>query len=279
MKRLVIIVPYRAREAHLKEFVPALRAYFTRDKRDREIPYRVLIVEQSCDLPFNRGALLNIGFKLTCAETDYVCLHDVDYLPIRADYSWSDVPVCIIWYGAERRPIAPGRSHLTTKHDPATLFGGAVLMPNAIFAQVNGCANSYWGWGYEDRDLRERLVASGIRVGSRQGTFQPLPHDNEGYRPNGSGMSMTPIAAVNKRLAKLRWSIGANNAMQADGLNNVSFEIIIRETIPNTPEQRSALWERVTVKLLMRPSPEHLEATGRNGTMPALPLKAGSEAS
>ena len=104
MKRLAIVVPYRAREAHLKIFVPALRTYFTRDKLDREIPYRVVIVEQADDLPFNRGALKNIGFKLSFADADYVCFHDVDYVPVWADYRWSDVPVRIIWYGVEQRP-------------------------------------------------------------------------------------------------------------------------------------------------------------------------------
>src|ERR1043165_5376889 len=171
MKKLAIVVPYRAREAHLKAFVPALRAYFTRDKLDCEIPYRVLIIEQSSDLPFNRGALRNIGFELACAETDYVCFHDVDYLPIWADYSWSDFPIRIIWHGAETSAIAPGRSHLVAIHDPATFFGGVVLMPNSIFSQVNGYANSYWGWGYEDNDLRKSLTTCGIHGGWRQWTF------------------------------------------------------------------------------------------------------------
>jgi glycosyl transferase family 7 (putative galactosyltransferase) len=259
MKQLAIVVPYRAREAHLKAFVPALRAYFTRDKLDRDIPYRVLIIEQSSDLPFNRGALRNIGFKLACAETDYVCFHDVDYLPIWADYRWSDVPTRIIWYGAERCAIAPGQSNLAAVHDPVTFFGGVVLMPNAIFEQVNGYANSYWGWGYEDNDLRERLIASGIHIGSRDGTFQPLQHDNEGYRLDGS---MTPIATVNGQIGKSRWLAGADNAMQADGLKNVSYEIVSRVPIPDTPGQRPAVWEKITVKLLMRPSPEQLEAIG-----------------
>jgi hypothetical protein len=44
----------------------------------------VLIVEQSSELPFNRGALLNIGFELCSGETDYVCFHDLEYLPIWA---------------------------------------------------------------------------------------------------------------------------------------------------------------------------------------------------
>jgi hypothetical protein len=257
MKRLAIIVPYRAREAHLKAFLPALRMHFTRDKLGREIPYRVLIIEQSSDLPFNRGALKNIGFKLSCADADYVCFHDIDYLPILADYSWSDVPVRIIWYGLQERPIMPGRSNRTVRHDPATFFSAVVLMPNSIFTQVNGYANSYWGWGSEDVDLRNRLITSGAYLGRRDGTFQPLDHDNEGFRPDGS---RAPIGLVNRRIFLSRWSIGSDNAMHADGLKNVSYEIVNRVTISNILEQRSALWEKVTVKLLMQPSLEQLEA-------------------
>jgi|SRR5579862_477383 len=78
MKRLSVVVPYRAREAHLRFFVTELRNYFNRDKLDREIPYQVLIVEQNSELPFNRGALCNIGFALSRDDSDYTCFHDVD---------------------------------------------------------------------------------------------------------------------------------------------------------------------------------------------------------
>jgi N-terminal region of glycosyl transferase group 7/N-terminal domain of galactosyltransferase len=263
MKRLAIVVPFRAREVHLRVFVPALRAYFTRDKIDREIPYSVLIVEQATDLPFNRGALKNIGFALCSGESDYVCFHDVDYLPIWADYSWSAVPSCIVWYGAEQRPLRPGRSELIVNHDLDEFCGGAVLMPNSIFAKVNGYANSYWGWGFEDGDLRNRLAMSGIEFGRRKGTFQALAHDNEGFRLDPMMRPvLTQMALINFQTCNARWSTNGDNKMQVDGLKNLSYEIVNRQPIPDTPDQRPAVWEKVTVKLLMRPSPEHLKAHG-----------------
>jgi hypothetical protein len=73
VKRLNVVVPYRERQAHLKAFVPLLRAYFARDKIDHVIPYRVFIVEQENGLPFNRGAINNIGFVLGREESDYRC--------------------------------------------------------------------------------------------------------------------------------------------------------------------------------------------------------------
>jgi N-terminal region of glycosyl transferase group 7 len=44
-KRLAIIVPYRDRDAHLSALIPHLWAYFQRDKADRNVPYRVIVVE------------------------------------------------------------------------------------------------------------------------------------------------------------------------------------------------------------------------------------------
>src|SRR5207244_1323997 len=69
--RLSIVVPYRERPEQLARFVPHLNAYFTRDKLDKDIPWRLTIVEQAAGQDFNRGLLKNIGFLLTEAEADY----------------------------------------------------------------------------------------------------------------------------------------------------------------------------------------------------------------
>jgi hypothetical protein len=49
----------------------------------------------------------NVGFMLLRERIDYVCFHDVDYLPIWADYSLVDTPTMIVWYGFESRPLDP----------------------------------------------------------------------------------------------------------------------------------------------------------------------------
>ena len=92
---------------HLKRLLGHLTMYFTRDKLDSTIPVRLLVIEQVGTMPFNAGALRNAGFLLAERSSDYTCFHDVDYLPIWADYSIPDQPSCIVWYGAEARPIDP----------------------------------------------------------------------------------------------------------------------------------------------------------------------------
>jgi hypothetical protein len=217
MKKLCIVVPYRRREAHLQQFVPHLRLYFTRDKTDCAIPYRVLIVEQTDGLPFNRGALKNVGYVLGSADSDYTCFHDVDYLPIWADYSWPDKPMPIAWYGADVRPIAPNRSNRVTIANPDRFFGAVVLVPNRDFERINGYSNSYWGWGFEDTDLQFRFDSARIAWGRRRGSFQALDHDNQGFNLDGTP---SPIAQVNERLFKGRWPIESKGTASPETLSD-----------------------------------------------------------
>jgi glycosyl transferase family 7 (putative galactosyltransferase) len=263
MKRLAIIVPYRDRQQHLDQFVPHMRAYFARDKLDKAIDYRVLIVEQERGLPFNRGALKNAGFLLTEAQSDYSCFHDIDYLPIWADYSFAEEPTPIVWYGAEERPIAPGRTNRVAKHDLEHFFGGALIVPNSAFRAVNGYSNDYWGWGYEDEDIKTRIAVAGIATSRRKGTFLPLVHDSEGFKLDATP---SPIALVNQQLVQERWAAGLPAA--ADGLSGLEFEVISRANLPDPLPERTATWELVKVRLLGRPSREQEEALAAAGARP-----------
>jgi hypothetical protein len=91
--------------------------------------------------------LLNIGFKAAKnMGCDYVVFHDVDMLPIDIDYSYSDTPI-----------------HLATDNIPfESYFGGITLFPTELFEKINGFSNLYWGWGFEDDDLRYRCVRYGV---------------------------------------------------------------------------------------------------------------------
>jgi hypothetical protein len=109
----------------------------------------VHIVEQLGNDPFNRGRLLNAGFVMTKDAADYFCFHDVDYLPIWADYSYVERPTRLICHGVVR------------VENYEQLFGGVVAFNRADFERINGYSNDYWGWGYEDVDLRLRCIRAG----------------------------------------------------------------------------------------------------------------------
>jgi hypothetical protein len=184
-RRLAIIIPYRNRRHHIAKLLPHLISYFHRCHRTDILDTRVVVVEQADDLPFNRGALLNAGFLTVENEVDYVCFHDVDYLPMWADYSYPSSPTRIVWWGMNKRPLRAGDLSRQTIA-PRKGLGAVTLFTTQTFRAINGCSNRYQGWGFEDKDLAARCAMHGFAIGQRDGTFIPLDHDNAGFQNDGS---------------------------------------------------------------------------------------------
>ncbi|MCG2645523.1 MULTISPECIES: galactosyltransferase-related protein [Bradyrhizobium] len=173
---LGIIVPYRDRAEHLAAFVPHLQAFFDRDPICSAVTVRVMVSEQAGDLPFNRGFVNNAGFQALAPDVDYICFHDVDLLPEQADYRRSERPAMV---------ISDGLHASFTPEFIRQLFSAVVLMDKAHFSAANGFSNDYWGWGFEDVDLRERLLRAGCTIEHRSGRFRRLPHTDAGSLPDG----------------------------------------------------------------------------------------------
>ncbi len=164
-KRLVIVIPFRDRQENLAELLPALSAYMLRNDAPRLAPLpRICIVEQADDDAFNKGALCNVGFALHRNELDYVCFHDVDCVPLEADYSYADLPTRVLEVGT-RNP-----------ENLDVYFGGVVALSRADFETINGFSNHYRRWGFEDNDLLLRIVRNGMALEARPGVFRALSH-------------------------------------------------------------------------------------------------------
>ncbi len=205
--RLAIIVPYRDRPDHLRQFVPHMRRYL-RDAKLTE--YTIHVVEQSFGKPFNRGAIKNIGFKLADPCADYVCFHDVDYLPIKADYSWVDCPTLLISKG----------TILTENMN--TFFGAVVAFSKTDFTKINGYPNAYWQWGFEDQELHERCILTGLTIKRREGVFHALPHVHEGLKPYRTEAEKGQIS----RQLYVRRKPFQSVMMITDGLSSATFNLL-----------------------------------------------------
>jgi hypothetical protein len=152
MHKLGVIVPYRNRYEHLQEFKENITNYL----ESKNIDFEIIIVEQDDAKLFNRGMLLNIGFKYAKdMGCDYVVFHDVDMLPVDVDYSYSDVPLHL----STNFEYEEGEKERTIFDE---YFGGVTLFPVKLFEDIDGYSNKYWGWGYEDNDLllrcNEKLI-------------------------------------------------------------------------------------------------------------------------
>ena len=260
LPRLGVIVPYRDRQQHLAVFIPHMLEFFSRAPFHKEIPYRILIVEQASGLPFNRGTVKNIGFKHVASEVDYVCFHDVDLLPISADYRWPGDPAMLIFHGLDFSPDFIRQ-----------LFGGVVLLQKEHFERANGFSNDYWGWGFEDVDLRERLLRCGLKPAHREGRFSRLDHLDEGSQPDGTP---TLDRLKNQKLYSSQWfrqieagwirEPNLSGSWQREGLNTAIFEEIEPRKLITSYGPGNPIVERVVVSLLHRPplQPLALEVGG-----------------
>jgi hypothetical protein len=244
--RLSIVVPYRDRAEQLARFLTHMTVYFQRDKIDKSQPLRITVVEQEAGRPFNIGALRNVGFLLTEANCEQVCFHDVDYLPIWADYRPVDRPTRLLWYGAEKVKIE-GSANLVVEHDPKKYFGGVVMFPAALFRRLNGYGNGYWGWGYEDTDMRIRCRAEGIALGYRDGTFESLVHRSNGFDTDGKP---SPAHLANRRRCQINAkAIRDRQAHREEGLNSLRFDMLERGPLLDPTGAPYPHAERVLVRL------------------------------
>lgn len=152
-KKLGVIVPYRNRQEHLDIFKKRIVRYL----KTRNIPYELIIVHQDDGKLFNRGMILNIGFKYAEElECDYVVFHDVDMLPLHVNYEYADEPTHLATELISKE---------TREYDGDSFdeyFGGVTIFPMKTFKKINGFSNKYWGWGFEDNDLLLRCIKNEV---------------------------------------------------------------------------------------------------------------------
>jgi hypothetical protein len=210
-RRLTVLIPFRDRQAHLERLLPALTAMLVQ----QQIRYRVLVVEQQGQQPFNRGKLLNVGMKLAADFSDYFCLHDVDAIPLVANYECPSQPLRLV-----HRVIRGEQA--SVHHD--YYFSGAISLQKEQVIAANGFSNEYWGWGKEDDDFFFRLLLAGcLCFRDTQGVFVDLPNPSHQQVRNHLGFAPASVRANRRRRSRLLRGI---SDPQADGLNTVRFELI-----------------------------------------------------
>jgi len=161
-KKLCIVVPYRDREQHLEQFIPRMKNFLD----PTGIEYDILIVEQESGKAFNRAKLLNVGFDYTKGSYDYYVFHDVDMLPIEADYSYCDHPTHLAGKAEQFGWTLPYYSY----------FGGVTMFDTESFIKINGYANEYWGWGAEDDDIFNRCNHNKLKISRKECSYNSLAH-------------------------------------------------------------------------------------------------------
>jgi beta-1,4-galactosyltransferase 3 len=161
-----IIIPYRDREEHLKQFIPHYSKLLNNIK--------ILIIEQDDKELFNRGMLMNIGFDIASKinENKYFTFHDIDMLyigeNIEKKYSYPEYPT----------HIATACEQFGYKMPYKKYFGGVCLFNETDFKKINGFSNSFKGWGAEDDNLHLRITNNNIKINRiHDCKYKSLHHD------------------------------------------------------------------------------------------------------
>jgi len=202
MKKLSVVVPYRDREEHLKQFVPYMEEWLN----DEEIPFEIIIVNQADGKGFNRAKLLNVGFKET-ENCDYHVFHDVDMLPTDSDYDYTDGPT----------HLASQAEQFGYKLPYDGYFGGVTIFDKPSFLKINGYSNDYWGWGAEDDDVLYRCSIMEIPIYRKQCKYRSLDHERN-----------IEHAPYMKNIDRLNTFINnaSKESIMNDGLSNLSYNKI-----------------------------------------------------
>lgn len=216
-RRLTVVIPYRDRAHHLEELIPQLTARL----KEQELNYRILVVEQEVGALFNRGRLLNAGMKYAAEASDYYCFHDVDAVPIVANYACPSQPLRLV---TNVLNSAGERTH--TSH----YFSGAITIRKEQAFAVNGFSNEYWGWGKEDDDFYFRLLLSGfVCYFDLKGTFKDLPN------PPHQCVRRGPMLPAHVKLNRRRRSLLLRGLTVPadDGVRTLKFKVIERAVNPD----------------------------------------------
>lgn len=170
-QKVAIIIPFKNRDEHLRALLYRLHPMLHRQKT----AYCIIVTEQEDDGRFNKGAVMNAGFKEAMKMDNFDCVifHDVDMLP-ESDfniYQCQDDPTHL--------------SPLIDKFDYkpyGTDFGGITMLRPNDYIKANGMSNLFWGWGREDDDMQHRIERAELTVvkpkNYDQARYKMIPHQH-----------------------------------------------------------------------------------------------------
>ncbi|XP_059056917.1 beta-1,4-N-acetylgalactosaminyltransferase bre-4-like [Achroia grisella] len=198
---VAVLVTYRKRQNQLDTFVPYMHDWL----RKQHLHYKIYVIEQQDEKPWNKGMLYNIGAKYAIADK-FPCLilHDVDLLPLDE----GNLYVCM----KEPRHMSASIDKFRFVLTYDTLVGGVLAMRSEQYLLVNGFSNRFQGWGGEDDDFAERIH-------SRKLSIQRFPREMSEYtmllhHPEPKNSDRARIMYENKQ------------HISEDGLNSVMYESV-----------------------------------------------------
>ena len=250
-EKIALIIPYRSRPEQLRYFLLYNLPVFIR----QNLLFKIYLIEQNDNGIFNRAKLHNVGFEIASSELDWDCyfFHDVD-LMIENDeniYTCKDNSKKTILNFFTKilktnKKIAKHYSGSWTENTTyysytlnqyKELFGGVTAITKNAMLEINGLSNEFWGWGGEDDDFYNRLIANNYQIARPDPSiarYKMITHTHEvGNKKNDDRYEM---------LKKFKKE-GLKHYTR-DGLSTLKYNLESREVV-------EGLFERIVVDVFV----------------------------
>jgi hypothetical protein len=214
----IILIPYRNRKSHLDYFLE----HSWKLIKDNLPNSKLVIIEQEEGKLFNRGKVLNVGFKEYLDKTEYFITHDVDVNPLES-----------VLHLYKLEPTNDEIIGIYTS--PYITLGGIIKLSNTSINVLNGFPNNYWGWGVEDKVLYNRAIYFNknikFNILSRskdvEKFFKVFNDVNDRHKDNTIHTRTQFEYDIFKKLSKEKQL----NHITSSGLNNLEYTILERRNI------------------------------------------------
>lgn len=167
-----IVIPFRdlsknkERFNNLNNLLSHLEKYFKKHSKE----FIICIINQNDNKLFNKSTLLNIGIDIINKEEnfDYYILHDVDQIVKNNNFIYNNdtrISECLVYKQGDKN------------YRDSKYFGGVIKIIKDDYFKINGFSNYFWGWGWEDGAIRERLSMNNINYRRSDGIFIESFHE------------------------------------------------------------------------------------------------------
>jgi len=225
----IILIPYRNRKEHIDYFLEHSWKLIK-----EELPNtKLVIIEQEEGKLFNRGKLLNIGFKEYMKETNYFITQDVDVNP-------------------NKNAIQLYKKNTYDKNiigiycSPCITLGGIIKIKSCDIIKINGFPNNYWGWGVEDRALYNRAKYYGynilFNIISRTSEAKKYFHIFENINDRKKDNNFHIKTHIEYNIFHTLPNDKKNTHIMSSGLNNLEYTILGKKEIEEDVE-----WIKVSI--------------------------------